>query len=150
MELVAKIYANGAAVFGDRAGVEFHDVGGRWLVFPDGLRDVRVGESRFAPSRPRFLFANGRQCGRHASHRLGTWGDDRNHRADRSADLAAGDCMDGKIQIRASGIGGGTAFFRFGPAEALQSFAVPGASIGDTGARVLEFIFRQKAGGVGR
>ena len=51
MREAAKIYrfswyqrfiAVGAALRGDRPGVEFDDVGGRRLVLPDGLRDVRA------------------------------------------------------------------------------------------------------------
>ena len=42
-ELVAEVHATGTAVRGHRAGVEFDDVGGRRLVFPDGVRDVRAG-----------------------------------------------------------------------------------------------------------
>ena len=41
-ELVAEAGATGTALRGDRLGVEFHDVGGRRVVFPDGLRNVRA------------------------------------------------------------------------------------------------------------
>ena len=105
-----------------------------------------LGESRPSPSRPRLLSANRRQCGRHARHRLGTCGDDRSHRPDRSADLAARDCVGGKIQIRASGSRGTAALARSGSAEALESSAAAGTRFHLAPLREqFEFIFRQKA-----
>ena len=37
---VAEVDAVGAALFGDRPGVELDGVGGWWMVLPDGVRDV--------------------------------------------------------------------------------------------------------------
>ena len=90
LELVAEIPATGAAVRGDRADMELDDVGGRRMVFPDGVRDVRAGQSGSSAARPGLLPANRRECGKHAGDPVGTCGDDRGHRPDRSADLAAG------------------------------------------------------------
>jgi NitT/TauT family transport system permease protein len=39
-ELVAALHPTGTALFGHRAGVELHDVGGRRVVFPDGMRGL--------------------------------------------------------------------------------------------------------------
>ena len=42
-----------------RAGVELDDVGGERMVFPDGLRNVRVGEQGFPVAGAGIVFANG-------------------------------------------------------------------------------------------
>ena len=100
---VAAVRAAGAAVRRDRPGVELDGVGGRRLVLPDGLRNVRAGQARFPPARPGLLPANGRQRGRHGRHFLGPGRHDRRDRADRSAGLAAGHRVVGQVQIRAGG-----------------------------------------------
>ena len=82
LELVATIHADGAALFDHRAGVEFDDVRGGRLVFPDGLRNVHAGRSRFAAAGPRFLPADRRERGKHACDLVGHGSDDRNHRGD--------------------------------------------------------------------
>ena len=82
LELVATVHADGAALFDHRAGVEFDDVRGGRLVFPDGLRNVRAGRSRFAPAGPRLLPADRRERGKHACDLVGHGSDDRNHRGD--------------------------------------------------------------------
>ena len=143
LELVAKIYADGVAIRGDRPGVEFHDVCGGRLVFSDGLRNVYFGEPRSAPSRPGLVFTNGGQCRRYPSNRLGTWSDDRNHRADRSANLAARNRVVGEIQIRTSGVRGTAAFICSGFPAALQGSAVSGSRGSEAVTRVSEFIFRK-------
>ena len=56
-----------------RAGVEFDDVGGGRLVFPDGVRDVHAGGSRFALAGPGLLSANRRERRRHARDLSGAW-----------------------------------------------------------------------------
>ena len=47
LQLVSALHAIRAALRGHRAGVELHDVGGRRLVLPDGVRDVRAGHRDF-------------------------------------------------------------------------------------------------------
>ena len=82
LELVATVHADGAALFDHRAGVEFDDVRGRRLVFPDGLRNVHAGRSRFAPARIGLLSADRRERGKHACDLVGHGSDDRNHSGD--------------------------------------------------------------------
>ena len=91
--------------YGDhRAGVELHGLGGRRLVFPDGLRDVRAGQARFPAARPGLVSANGRQ--RMAIRAAIVWGLAAmiaRDRADRSVGLAAADCVVRQVQVRAGG-----------------------------------------------
>ena len=58
VQLVATLHADGAAFFGDRAGVELDDVGGRGMVRADGMRNVCAGAERFSFARPWLLSAN--------------------------------------------------------------------------------------------
>ena len=43
LELVADVHPTGVAVLRHRSDLELHDVGGRRVVLPDGVRDVRAG-----------------------------------------------------------------------------------------------------------
>ena len=55
VQLVPTLHQHRTAVLCHWVGVEFNDVGRGWVVFSDGLRDVRAGRQRFSPSRAGFL-----------------------------------------------------------------------------------------------
>src|SRR5713226_9770690 len=55
---LAKIRGTGFAVRDHWIGLEFDDVGGGRMVFPDGLRNVCVGRSRLPAAGTRLVFAN--------------------------------------------------------------------------------------------
>ena len=99
LQRVAAIHRAGAALCGDRPRLEFDDVGGRRLVFSDGLRNVRPRHARFPVAGARLLFAGGRRGRRYARDPVGNGGDDRGDRPAGSAGLAAGDRLVGQIQI---------------------------------------------------
>ncbi len=104
-----------------------------------------LGNRRSAASRPGLVFANGGERRRYAGNRLGSQRDDRNHRADRSADLASCNRLVGEIQIRTSRIRGIAAFVCPGFPAALEDSAFSGAGSRKTCARVFEFIFCKQA-----
>ena len=119
LQLVAALLADGAAVFGDRAGLELDDVGGGRLVRPDGLRNVRPGTERFSIARARLLSANRGERGRYCLDRMGCRHDGRGNCVARSIYLAAGDRMGGEVQGRASGECGRSAIVGIDPGRAL-------------------------------
>ena len=98
-QLVAEICSTGAAVFRHRPHLEFHNVGGRRVVLPDGLRNVCAGKPRSPSARPGLLFAVRLERRRHARHRLGPSGNDRRHRIDGPANLASHHRLEREIQI---------------------------------------------------
>ena len=100
---VAAVRRIGAALWRDRPGLELHGVGGRRLVFPDGLRDVRARQARFPPARAGVVPANRRQQRRHRRHLLGHGHHDRRDPADRPVGVAAGHRLVGQVQVRAGG-----------------------------------------------
>ena len=71
LQLVSALHPVGAAVCGDRAGMELDDVGGRRLVLPDGVRDVRAGHARFPPAGTGLVSADRGQRGRYARRSCG-------------------------------------------------------------------------------
>ena len=103
LQRVAAIHRAGAALCGDRTGVELDDVRGRRLVFSDGLRNVRARRARFPVAGAGFVPAGRRRGRRHARHPVGNGGDDRGYRPAGSAGLAAGDRLVGQIQVRDRG-----------------------------------------------
>ena len=62
-----RFIATRIAVFGDRTGVEFHDVGGGRMVLSDGVRDVRARQPRFAAARAGLVSADRAERRRHAA-----------------------------------------------------------------------------------
>ncbi len=90
---------DGIALRDDWARLEFHDVGGGRVVFSDGLRTVQ----RFPVAGPWLLSPDGSGRWRHAIHSAGHPHDDRGDRAHRSAGVATGDRLGGKIQNGAGG-----------------------------------------------
>ena len=57
----------------DRPGMEFHGIGGRRLVLPDGLRDVRAGQARFPPAGSGLVPADRRQRRETRPRSSGVW-----------------------------------------------------------------------------
>ena len=96
---VAEIYGAGSAVFDHRAGVEFDDVRGGRMVFPDGVRNVRAGRQGFPFTGAGVVFADGGRQWKYAGDALGSGGDGGGDRVDGPIDLAAGDQLGGQIQV---------------------------------------------------
>ncbi len=103
VQLVAALHADGAAFFGDRAGVELDDVGGRRVVRADGVRNVRAGVERFPAAGFGFVSANRGQRGRYDFDLLGRSDDGAGDRAAGSVCVAAGDRVGGEVQGGAGG-----------------------------------------------
>src|SRR6516165_4677610 len=98
---MAEIYRAGSPVFDDRVGLELDDVGGRRMVFPDGLRNVRAGRQGFSVARTGFVFADRGGARKHPRDAVGTRGYGCSDRVDGPVDLASGDHLGGQIQVRA-------------------------------------------------
>ena len=77
-------------------------VAGR-LVLPDGMRNVRAGQTRFSAAGTGVVPAIGRQRGRHCRDHLGHRRDDRRGGADRSVGMAASHRVVRQVQTGASG-----------------------------------------------
>src|SRR6202035_2902310 len=95
---LAALHPARAALRGHRAGLELDDVGGRRLVLPHGLRDVRARRPRLPPAGAGLLPPGGRERRRHPRHPLGAGGDDRRHPPPGPAGLAAGPCLGRQVQ----------------------------------------------------
>ena len=96
---IAAAGAVGASLLGDRAGVELDGVGGGRMVFPDGLRDVCSRDARLPAAGTGLVSADGGWHGQLRGDCVGPVDDDCDHRGDRPADLATGDCMERQVQV---------------------------------------------------
>ena len=110
LEPMAEILPTGAAELRHRPDLEFDDVGGRWLVCADGLRDVHLGKSRPASSGAGILFAIGLQCRRLPGDRLGAYRHGGGDCAPGPARLASRHRLEREVQVRAGGGFGYSAF----------------------------------------
>src|SRR5260221_11722038 len=103
MWAVATVRGAGFAVCDDRIGLEFDDVCGRRMVFPDGLRNVRAGRSRFPAAGIRFVLADRGKPRQHARDFVGLERDDCGDRVAVSIGVAADHRSGRQIQVRAGG-----------------------------------------------